>query len=66
MNRNFQFILKVNLILLFFTFSFVHSQTITIEPGSKIINMGVVPQTINNGLKPYGLVPVVHLAQINF
>lgn len=28
----------------------------TIRNGSYIINMGVVPQTINNGLKPYGLV----------
>ncbi len=27
-----------------------------IRNGSYIINMGVVPQTINNGLKPYGLV----------
>src|SRR6478672_5689184 len=28
----------------------------TIKAGSYIINMGVVPQTIGNGLKPYGLV----------
>jgi hypothetical protein len=28
----------------------------TIPQGSFIINMGVTPQTINNGLKPYGLI----------
>lgn len=28
----------------------------TIPAGSFIIDMGVVPQTVNNGLKPYGLV----------
>ncbi len=27
----------------------------TFAPGSYIINMGVVPQTVTNGLKPYGL-----------
>jgi hypothetical protein len=27
-----------------------------IESGSFIINMGVIPQTYNNGLKPYGLI----------
>ena len=32
------------------------SQTKTIAPGSVVINMGIVPQTIANGLKPYGLV----------
>lgn len=28
----------------------------TIPAGSFIINMGVVPQTVGNGLKPYGLI----------
>jgi hypothetical protein len=28
----------------------------TFSTGSLIINMGVTPQTINNGLKPYGLI----------
>ena len=28
----------------------------TIPAGSKIIDMGVTPQTVANGLKPYGLV----------
>ncbi len=32
------------------------AQPETIGTGSFIINMGVTPQTINNGLKPYGLV----------
>jgi hypothetical protein len=31
------------------------AQTETIPTGSFIINMGVTPQTVNNGLKPYGL-----------
>ena len=34
----------------------VSGSTDTIRAGSYIINMGVVPQTIGNGLKPYGLV----------
>lgn len=34
----------------------ISSQTISIPKGSVIIDMGVVPQTIENGLKPYGLV----------
>jgi len=29
---------------------------VVIPSGSYIINMGVVPQTVNNGLKPYGLI----------
>jgi hypothetical protein len=34
----------------------VSAHTDTVRPGSFIINMGVTPQTIGNGLKPYGLV----------
>ncbi|MDP3928150.1 MAG: hypothetical protein Q8R57_03930, partial [Bacteroidota bacterium] len=35
----------------------VYSQTsYNVPVGSFIINMGIVPQTVNNGLKPYGLV----------
>lgn len=33
-----------------------NAQTITIPDGSLVIDMGVVPQTVENGLKPYGLV----------
>lgn len=36
--------------------SSVFAYTDTVKTGSFIINMGVTPQTINNGLKPYGLV----------
>jgi hypothetical protein len=32
------------------------STTITIPAGSFIINMGVTPQTVGNGLKPYGMI----------
>ena len=32
------------------------SKQTTIPAGSYIIDMGIVPQTVNNGLKPYGLV----------
>ena len=31
------------------------TQTETIPMGSYIINMGVTPQTVGNGLKPYGM-----------
>lgn len=34
----------------------VHAATETFSTGSFIINMGVTPQTVNNGLRPYGLV----------
>ena len=38
-------------------FGTLNSQpTRTIAPGAVVINMGIVPQTIANGLKPYGLV----------
>ncbi len=40
-----------------FVFSFNFAQTnTTIPPGSFIVNMGVVPQTIGNALKPYGMI----------
>jgi hypothetical protein len=32
------------------------SGTVSIPPGSFIINMGITPQTIANGLKPYGMI----------
>ncbi|HNS18396.1 MAG TPA: SprB repeat-containing protein [Bacteroidales bacterium] len=34
----------------------INAQTTTIPAGSFIINMGVTPQTVYNGTKPYGLV----------
>ncbi|WP_131458310.1 Ig-like domain-containing protein, partial [Jiulongibacter sediminis] len=47
-------------LLLFLCLSFlsnsVNAQTELIPVGSRIVDMGVEPQTINNGLKPYGLV----------
>jgi hypothetical protein len=43
-------------ILLFSGFTNCKASTDTIPAGSYIINMGVIPQTIGNGLKPYGLV----------
>ena len=43
------------LIVILLTISSLKAQTIDIPEGSVIIDMGVVPQTINNGLKPYGL-----------
>lgn len=43
------------LVLVFFVFN-GFSQTTTIQPGSFIINMGVVPQTVANALKPYGMI----------
>lgn len=35
---------------------FVKGQTVTIPTGSFIVNMGVVPQTVGNGLRPYGMI----------
>ncbi|THU39836.1 T9SS type A sorting domain-containing protein [Niastella caeni] len=43
-------------ILLFFGVLHCRAQQDTIKAGSFIINMGVIPQTFANGLKPYGLV----------
>lgn len=34
----------------------VVAQTTTVPTGSFIINMGVTPQTVNNGLRPYGMI----------
>jgi hypothetical protein len=34
----------------------VFSQTETFQAGAFVINMGVTPQTVANGLKPYGLI----------
>ncbi len=36
--------------------SYVQAQTETLPTGSYIVDMGIVPQTIGNGLKPYGMV----------
>ena len=45
------------LLLLILTAQSLKAQTpITFKTGSFIINMGISPQTINNGLKPYGLI----------
>lgn len=59
MNKTIPLSLKSILILVFFTFFSIHStnaQIETLPSGSFIINMGVTPQTINNGLRPYGLI----------
>jgi hypothetical protein len=42
--------------LLLFSHSLLFAADEIIPTGSFIINMGVVPQTIGNGLKPYGMV----------
>jgi hypothetical protein len=43
--------------MMFFIAPFTsNAQTETFNTGSYIINMGIVPQTMNNGLKPYGLI----------
>ena len=34
----------------------LQAQMTTIPSGSFIINMGIVPQTVGNGLKPYGMI----------
>lgn len=35
---------------------YLHAQDDTLDTGSFIINMGITPQTYNNGLRPYGMV----------
>ena len=53
------------LLFLLLTTFFAQAQTPETFPvGSKIINMGVVPQTVANGLKPYGLVYALLKANI--
>jgi len=52
------------IVILFFAFNFGNQKdakaegyaTETMNTGSFIVNMGVTPQTVANGLKPYGLV----------
>ncbi len=52
---------KIKLVVFFLLIIIINSQTVlaqseTLSSGSFIVNMGVTPQTIANGLKPYGLV----------
>lgn len=45
------------LAMLILTYSATEAQTPTVIPaGSFIVNMGVLPQTVGNGLKPYGMI----------
>jgi hypothetical protein len=46
--------LTVALLLTCFTHAF-SAQVQTVRSGSFIFNLGIVPQTVNNGLKPYGM-----------
>ena len=52
--------ITLSVLLLFFIFfkgfSHVPYGNVTIPTGSFIINMGVVPQTVANGLVPYGMI----------
>jgi hypothetical protein len=50
------FVVCVFLVLSGFSAERIQAQTETIPAGSIIIDMGVAPQTINNSLRPYGLV----------
>jgi hypothetical protein len=47
---------KFALVLLFFGMVLSSYAQTTFTSGSYIINMGITPQTANNGLKPYGLI----------
>ncbi len=49
-------IFTLTLVLIIQTFTSINAQTTTIPSGSFIVDMGVIPQTVGNGLKPYGLV----------
>ena len=46
--------LTVALLLTWFTYAF-SAQVQIVRSGSFIVNMGIVPQTVNSGLKPYGM-----------
>lgn len=49
--------MQIVLLLLFvLSGSHVFAEMDTFQPGSYIINMGIVPQTVNNGTHPYGLI----------
>lgn len=50
------FQLLVWLFLVFGSVQHTYAQTINIPTGSYIINMGLTPQTINNSLRPYGMI----------
>ena len=47
--------ITLSAIVILLCFARVSSQATTRVEGSLVIDMGVVPQTIENGLKPYGL-----------
>ena len=50
-------IILVTILLIISTFyKDITAQDETLKSGSFIINMGVIPQKINNALKPYGLI----------
>ena len=54
-----KFYSKNRIILILFTlltFNCAFGANETLTSGAFIINQGVIPQTISNGLKPYGLV----------
>jgi len=51
---SFNLLLSLAFLLGFVSTSFAENQTI--RSGSFIVNMGVTPQTTNNGLKPYGMI----------
>lgn len=55
MKKLYAYFLPVLLFIIAGSFS-AKATTDTLRSGSFIINMGVTPQTIGNGLKPYGLV----------
>lgn len=54
--RIFSFGISTIIILLISASQLMATTNETFNSGAYIINMGVTPQTINNGLKPYGLV----------
>lgn len=56
LRRTFSFQLLVWLLLVFGYTKNASAQTIDIPTGSYIINMGITPQTVNNALRPYGMI----------
>jgi hypothetical protein len=56
-NRRIHYSIRMLMLLAILTTSFLksHAAPETFPTGAYIVNLGVVPQTIGNGLKPYGL-----------
>ena len=56
MKMTFEIVISSILLFLVPLFSVAQTSSEVMQSGSFVINMGIQPQTIGNGLKPYGLI----------